>query len=180
MPRPTSQNRILLFLGVCLGVGVVTGITWALAVERPGYFVDDDLGASIPERGLASVFASDAWFALLVGLMGLLVGILGWLWLHRLGWWVCLFVILGAGLMAVVAWQVGVLVSPSDFDDRLAAAEPGEIVPIDLELRAHAALLIAPFAAITPVMLFSAWWPEDREPEENPAPPSAHAVAEEN
>lgn len=173
-----TNNRVLIFGGICLATGILAGITWALAAERPGYVVDEQLGASLPERSLATVFAADAWFTLLVGLMGLLLGILAWLWLHRLGWWVCLLAILGSGIMAVMAWQTGMLVSPMDFDQRLAAANPGDVVPIDLELRAHAALLVAPFAAITPVMLLSAFWPDEREDDDSGNLPPDHAVTE--
>lgn len=176
----SNPNRLLLFLGVCLGIGIAAGIAWALTAQRPGYLIGEDLGASIPERSLAQIFAADAWFTLVVGLMGLLVGILAWLWLHQLGWWVSVLAVVGAALMAVLAWQVGMLVSPGDFDQRLATAEPGDVVPIDLELRSLAALLVAPFAAITPVMLLSAWWPEDRDEETSELLEDAHAVAEEN
>jgi len=78
---------------------------------------------------------------------------------------VCALAVLGAGIAGVLAWQVGLLVSPNNFAERLAGAVGGDLIPVDLQLRATAALLVAPFAAITPVMLLAAFAPEPREPD---------------
>lgn len=155
--------RVGLYLAACLALGIVSGVVWALSAFRPGYEIADDLGASLGERGLAGIFAADAMFSVLLAAVGLGIGIAGWLLFHRHGWWVCLLTVVGGALAAVVAWQVGLLVTPNDFEQRLASAVGGDIVPVDLQLRATAALLVAPFAAITPVMLFAAFWPESSE-----------------
>ncbi|MDO5737261.1 MAG: hypothetical protein Q4P15_12380 [Propionibacteriaceae bacterium] len=161
---PQMRWRATVFLLSCLGAGVVAGVIWALASFRPGYHVADDLGASLQERGLAQIFASDALFSVLLAVVGLGIGVACWLLFHRNGWWVCALAVLGAIIAAVVAWQVGLLVTPSDFPERLASAVGGEDVPVDLQLHAAAALLVAPFTAITPVMLLAAFWPESPAP----------------
>ena len=151
-------------------------MVFGVLTPRPGYVVDENLGASMSERGMASVFTADAWFVLITGLVGLAAGVVAWLWFHRWGWGVCVVAIVGATMVALLAWGSGTLVTPGNFDVRLASAVPGDIVPIDLELRSWAALLVAPFTAITPVMLLAAFWPEPRT-RKPPAAEPDHASA---
>ena len=157
---PEMRWRVVVFLLSCLGAGAVAGILWALVAKRPDYVVAADLGASLNERGIAEIFASDATFSVLLAIIGIGIGVASWLVFHRWGWWVCVLAVLGAGLAGVVAWQAGLLVSPGDFAERLANAVGGDTVDVDLQLHAKAALLVAPFTAITPVMLLAAFWPE--------------------
>ncbi len=156
--------QVSVFLLFCVGAGVVSGILWAVFAFRPGYELTDDLEASMGERGLAEIFAADAFFSLLLAAVGLVIGVACWILFQRNGWWVCALAVLGAGIAGLLAWQVGLLVTPNDFEERLAMAVGGDVVPVDLQLRATAALLVAPFAAITPVMLLAAFAPEPREP----------------
>lgn len=153
------------FLVGCALVGLVVGAIWFLGAHRPGYTVLEDLNATMDERGLASMFAADALYTLLVGLLGLAAGIISWVLFRNNGWWVCLLAVLGATIGALVVWQFGLVLGGSGFSERLASARPGDVVPVDLRLQAHAAILAAPFLAITPVMLFSAFWPEERTPD---------------
>ena len=161
---PETRWRVTIFLSSCLGVGVVAGVLWAVLAFRPRYEVADDLGASLRERGLSQIFAADALFSVLLAVVGLGIGIACWLLFHRNGWWVCVLAVSGAIIAALVAWQVGLLVTPNDFAERLARAVGGDEVPVDLQLHATAALLVAPFTAITPVMLLAAFWPESPAP----------------
>ncbi len=154
--------RVAVFLLSCMGAGVVAGVIWALGAFRPSYEVADDLAATMGERGLVSIFAADAFFSVLMAVFGVAIGVACWLLFHRNGWWVCMLSVLGAGIAGLLAWQVGLLVTPNDFPERLASAVGGKMVPVDLQLRATAALLVGPFAAITPVMLFAAFAPEPR------------------
>ena len=161
---PQMRWRATLFLLSCLGAGVVAGVLWAVFAFRPVYEVADDLGASLRERGLAQIFAADAFYSVLLAVVGLGIGVACWLLFHRNGWWVCVLAVVGAAIAALVAWQVGLLVTPNDFAERLAAAVGGDEVPVDLQLHAAASLLVAPFTAITPVMLLAAFWPESPAP----------------
>ncbi len=172
-----ARWRVAVFSLFCVGVGVVAGILWAIFAFRPGYRVTDDLAASLGERELANIFAADALFTLLAALCGLIIGVSCWMLFRRHGWWVSVLAVLGAGLAGLVAWQVGLLVTPEDFDERLARAVGGDVVPVDLQLDALAALLVAPFAAIIPVMLLAAFAPEPQEtvPPPEPDPPPTPA-----
>lgn len=161
---PEMRWRAALFLLSCVGAGVVFGVIWAVFAFRPGYEVADDLGASLGERGLAQIFAADALFSVLLAVGGLAIGVVCWILFHRNGWWVCALAVVGAAIAALLAWQVGLLVSPNNFSERLASAVGGDVVPVDLQLHALAALLVAPFTAITPVMLLAAFWPESKAP----------------
>lgn len=173
---PEMRWRVTIFLLSCIGAGVLAGIVWALTASSPGYVVAPDLGASLNERALAGIFAADALFSVLLAVVGLGVGVACWLLFHRAGWWVCVLSVVGAGIAALMAWQVGLLVTPNNFDDLLAKAVSGDVVPVNLQLRAHAALLVAPFTAITPVMLLAAFWPERRTPETSEDPTQDNGI----
>lgn len=152
---------VSLFFIAALAVGALLGVVWALFAERPGYVVQENLGASLDERGLASIFGADALYSVIVALLGLAIGVASWLLFRRLGWWVCLVAVAAATVAAVAVWLTGLLVGQKGFQDRLAAASPGDIVAVDLQLHAVAAILLAPFFAITPVMLLAALWPDE-------------------
>ena len=157
---PRLLWRVLQFLGVLLGLGVLCAFVWANFAHRPGYVVSQELGATLSERGLADVFSTDALFILLAALNGLVIGLISWWWFRDRGWWVCVAATGGALAVSLLTWLGGMWILPPSFDSRLAAASPGDIVPIDLTLRSMSALLVGPFCAITPVMLFAAFWPE--------------------
>jgi hypothetical protein len=95
---------------------------------------------------------------------GLLIGIAAWRWLRDLGWTVVLVVLVCATASALMCWFVGYRLGPGDFSARLAAARPGELVPIPLTLRARASLLTWPFFAIIPVLLGSSLGRDEDEP----------------
>lgn len=161
--RVLDDHRLLVpvFLVACAVVGVVLGALWALFAYRPGYVVREDLSAYLTERGLADIFAADALFVFLSVLLGIAAGIGSWLLFRRLGWWICILAVVSASIGSLVAWQFGLLIGPRRFEERLAAAVSGDVVPVDLALHSLSALLVAPFLAITPVMLCAAFWPED-------------------
>lgn len=170
-PVTTRRRRVLTdprwsvpaFLVSSVLLGALTAPVWAWLAYRPGYEVRDDLTARISERGLAEVFASDALFAFVTAGLGLVVGVAGWLLFHRIGWWVALLTVVGAGLTSLTLWRVGLLIGQQGFAERLAVAGAGDVVTIDLALHALSALLVGSFTAITVVMLFAAFWPEPKD-----------------
>lgn len=155
-----ARWRILQFTLLALLCAALLGVAWAVLAPRPSYVVGDQYSATIAERSLAAIFGVDALFSLFMLVFGLVVGISCWFWFRQLGWFICLLAILVSGLGAVIAWQLGSLVGISDFDTRLAEAAIGDEVPIDLALRSLSSLLVAPFAAVTPIMMLAAFWPE--------------------
>ena len=152
------------FLALALGLGALAGVAWEAVVDLPTYTVGDGGGASTSERGLTAVFGSDAWFCLVGAVVGLLLGVVAWRRLRALGWPLVLLVVLAATAAALVAWWVGTAFGPGPFNPRLAAAQPGEAVPVALELRAPASLLVWPFLAVVPVLLGSSLGRDEEEP----------------
>ena len=134
--------RRLVVVGITsVVVGILTGLLWATATPLPGYVVQSDGGATTTERGLTEFIVADVVFAGIGLLTAAGLAIVGWIWYgRRLGWWTvpvtCVFVLVAA----VLCWQVGQVVGPHDFDSRLAEAAAGDLVPIDLRLRAPGAM----------------------------------------
>jgi hypothetical protein len=154
--------KLLIFTVATAVAGSVAGIVWWQAViPLPGYVVAPDGRAATTERGLALFVAADAWFTVLGMVFGLAVGALAWRLCSRLGWRVVLLAAGGAFAAALVCWMVGHRLGPSDFAPRLVSAKPGELVPIELTLRAKAALAAWPFAATIPVLLGSSLGRDD-------------------
>jgi hypothetical protein len=161
IPTPV---RVALFVALGLGLGAVAGIVWSAVVDLPAYVVRDDGGAGISERGLSEFLAGDAWFCVIGLVVGVGVGLVGWRQLRDLGWTLVPLVAAVSVLAALVGWLVGHQLGPTDFVQRLAAARPGDLVPIELTLRAPASLLAWPFLAVIPVLLGSSLGPDDEEP----------------
>jgi hypothetical protein len=156
--------RVGAFVALGLGLGALAGVLWELVVDLPVYKIASDGGASTTERGLTEFFAGDAWFAAIGLPLGLGLGVLGWRRFPDLGWPLVLVVgltALGAGLLC---WMVGYRLGPGDFTPRLAAAQAGDVVPIELTLRARASLLAWPFFAVIPILLGSSLGHDDEEP----------------
>lgn len=164
-PTPLRTTvRIAAFTAFGAGLGGATGVLWWRLVELPTYRVNDDGGASTSERALTQFFAGDAWFAALGLVVGLLLGVLAWRSFRALGWPTVLLVAsvaLGAGL---ICWLVGYRLGPGEFNPRLTAAQPGDLVPIELTLRARASLLTWPFFAVIPVLLGSSLGRDEEDP----------------
>jgi len=161
---PSRVVQVLGYVALALGLGALTGVIWWQVVDLPGYLVNRDGGAATSERGLAQFVGGDAWFTLLGALVGLLLGWLGWVRLRLLGWPLVLVVVATAIAAALVCWWVGYELGPGDFNQRLADAKPGDLVLIQLTLRARASLLVWAFAATVPVLLGSSLGRDDEEP----------------
>jgi hypothetical protein len=166
---PTRRTwRVAARLGIlaagCVALGAAAGVLWWLLVKPPAYEVNSNGGATTSERGLAEFIAADAWFCAIGLVVGLLIGLAAWRWLRTLGWTIVLVVLLCATASALTCWLVGYRLGPGDFSARLAAAQPGELVPIPLTLQARASLLAWPFFAIIPVLLGSSLGRDDEEP----------------
>lgn len=179
-PMPPKQQarmrwRALWFALFSIGIGIIGAAAWAVFAHRPTYTVTENYSAFLSELGQADVFSSDALYIGLAALCGLIVGILAWIRLRDTGWLVCALSTLGGFVSGVGIWLVGLLLSPRSFDKRLAAAAAGDSVPIDLTLHSLSALLVGPFAAIVPVMLCAAFWPENESSKRRA--PAARRVA---
>jgi len=162
-PRPARPAAVAAFVALGLGLGALAGVVWEAVVDLPTYTVNEQGRAATSERGLTAVVGSDAWFCLFGALLGLLLGLVGWRRLRSLGWPLVLLVVLTAAAAGLVAWWVGTALGPGPFNPRLAAAGPGDVVPVALELRAPGSLLVWPFLAVVPVLLGSSLGRDDDE-----------------
>ena len=113
-------------------------------MKPPAYELNSNGGAATSERGLSEFIAGDAWFCAIGLVVGLLIGVAAWRWLRDLGWSVVLVVLVCATASALTCWLVGYRLGPGDFSARLAAAQPGDLVPIPLT-SGPASLLTWPF-----------------------------------
>jgi hypothetical protein len=153
--RWPDARRVGLFVALGLGLGALSGVGWWAMTDLPTYRVLAGGGAITSERGLAGYIAAEAWYAVCGAVVGLVVGVLAWRWFGRSGWLVVVLAAgtgLGAGLLC---WAVGHGIEPGSFAARLAAARPGDLVPIDLTVRARAAVVVWPLFAVIPVLLGS-------------------------
>lgn len=168
-----DQKRILSWLGLLAvlsaAVGAVAGVFWSRLVHLPAYSIQADGSAVVTGKGLSEFVAADAWFAAIGVITGAAVGVVAWLWFKRLGWPVA-FVACGAGILAgVAALFIGQLLGPGSLDVRIATAQPGDLVPVDLKLTSWPAMVTWPFGAVAPALFASALGPEVfRSDEERP------------
>ncbi|MDF1489418.1 hypothetical protein [Tessaracoccus caeni] len=152
--------RVIVYLASSAVAGIVAGLVWFLLAPRPTYSISEALRATIPERELAAMVGADVYFVVLSAAFGLVLGIQAWVWFSH-EHLTSVFMALGGGLIAaLVAWRFGLLIDGAGFASRLSAAEPGDLVRTDLQLRALAALVCGPFFAVLPVMIASAFLPE--------------------
>lgn len=162
-----EDSPVALWVGVLAGLSLVVGalaaVFWAMVVKLPSYRIVSDGSAVITERGLTEIVASDVWFAITGALVGAGLGLVTWKWFRPLGWPAALLAAAAGLLAGVVCWQVGQLLGPGSFAERLTGAKPGDLVAIPLELRSYSALAVWGFGAVTPVLLASSLGPDDED-----------------
>ncbi len=164
LTRLRLAQRLVAFLTLAAGLGAAAGVAWWSLVPLSTYRVSSSGGASTTERGLAEIVAGDAWFCALGLVVGLALGIVAWQRFGTIGWGLVPVVLVCAVIAALLCWWVGSQLGPHDFPSRLAAATTGDLVPVDLTLRAPVSLVTWPFFAIVPVLLGSSLGRDDEEP----------------
>lgn len=163
--RWPDARRVGLFVALGLGLGALSGLAWWALTDLPTYRVGAGGSAATSERGLAGYIAADAWFVVCGAVVGLVVGVLAWRWFGRSGWLVVLLAAVVGAAAGLLCWAVGYRIEPGSFAVRLAGAQPGDVVRVDLTVRARTALLVWPLCAVVPVLLGSALG-RDLEPDE--------------
>jgi len=151
------RRAITIYTAGVLVAGLGAGLLWHLLASPPNYTIGDDMGAIITERGLSQTFAMDIWYVLIGGVFALLLGILSWATLRRIGWLAVLIATAAALLAAWLSWQFGHLLGPRDFAARVGHAMPGDRVPMDLDLHSAALILIWPLMVNVPILLAALW-----------------------
>lgn len=177
--RGDDRTAVVVFIGAALIAGIAAAVLWRLVVPLPNYVVQADGSASVSERALTEFFAGDAWYVVIGAVVGAGLGVATWRRFKDIGW-PSAFLAAGLGLLAgIVCWQLGQLFGGVPFDERLAAAKPGDSVPIALALRSPSALAVWAFAAVTPILLGSALGPDDEAAPRQPRRRSRLAKTEE-
>ncbi len=156
------------FAGMAAVVGFLCGVFWWGVVDLPTYTIADDFRGYTTERGLTEFFSTDAWFCVLGLAVGAGLGYLAWRWFSGLGWPVTFVAAIGALVAGGICIITGSWLGPGDFDGRLAAASPGDVIPIDFQLHSPVALVVWAFAGVLPVLVASSMGPDA---EEEPRPP---------
>jgi hypothetical protein len=150
-----------LYAAVTAGAGAAAGVVWYAVVDLPGYRVTRDFYARIDEWEEARLFGADVWLAGLGVVTAALLGWLAWVWFRRHGWLAAVLAALGGLGAGVLAEVVGQALGPSDFDARLANAQPGVGTVIPVELASHTPLYLAVWVAcaVLPVLAAAALAP---------------------
>jgi len=134
-------------------VGGLCGWLWPAVTQLPGYTVQADHTAFTTERGLTQFINGDISYAAIGLVVGAGLGLIAWRAYGRsLGWPVVPIGIAAALLAGVLCWFIGGRVGPHNFDQRLAAAQPGDVVSIDLQLRSAVAIVVWALGACVPML----------------------------
>jgi hypothetical protein len=143
--RADLRAGLLVGLG-CAVAGVVVGVAWRLVV--PLAVLEKDAAGVVQVAGAETEVAADGWFAVLAALAGVLAAVAAVLLLRtgRLGALVGLAV--GGLVGALVAWRVGLLLSPPEIAASAKAARVGDTFEGPLRLSALGVLLAWPTAAV--------------------------------
>ncbi len=159
-----------LYVLISVTAGAVAGWVWHSLVALPNYLTSDDGSVQITERAQGQVFVTDAIFVMVGLIAGVGLGLAAWNFFQRLGWLVAVIAASGGLLAGGVCWLVGVAQGPQNFAERVAAAVPGEKVPIDFQLHTISALLVWALGAVIPVMLYANLSRTDEESERKSSP----------
>lgn len=155
LPEERPGRAVVLCLGAAVIAGVVCALIWHACVHLPIYQVDDKGYATTSERGLTAIFSIDSTFALIGMVVGVGCGFLSWWALHHRGVVVLVPTIATALVSATVCWAVGTLMGPHDFSDRVAAASPGDVVPVDFRLHTWTSLLVWVLGALIVTLILA-------------------------
>ncbi len=155
LPEERPGRAVVLCLGAAVIAGVVCALIWHACVHLPIYQVDDKGYATTSERGLTAIFSIDSTFALIGMVVGVGCGFLSWWALHHRGVVVLVPTIATALVSATVCWAVGTLMGPHDFSDRVAAASPGDEVPVDFRLHTWTSLLVWVLGALIVTLILA-------------------------
>ena len=164
----TLLGWFLAFAALAAVVGFFCGVFWWGVVDLPTYRISDDFRGYTTERGLTEFFGTDAWFSGLGLTVGAALGYVAWRWFNDVGWPVTFVAALGALLAGGICDVTGRWLGPGSFDTRLAAASPGDVIPIDFQLHSPVALVVWAFAGVLPILVASSMGPDA---EEEPRPP---------
>ena len=136
----------LLLVAVLALTGIPAGLLWWGLAPRADFRVTESGPVPVGDPPLELSVAGDSVLALILAGLGLLAGAAAWGLRRRRGVATVAALALGAGLAALLAWQVGELLAPGPTEAELA--DVGGLVTTPLSLAALPALAVAPFCAV--------------------------------
>jgi hypothetical protein len=146
-PPLRAELRAGLLVGLgCAVAGVVLGVVWRLVV--PLAEMEKTATGVLPVGGAETEVAADGWFAVCAALAGVLAAVAAALLLRsgRLG---ALVGLVAGGLVgALVAWRVGLLLSPPEIAAAAKEVRVGDTLEGPLRMSAYGVLLAWPTAAV--------------------------------
>jgi hypothetical protein len=148
------MRRVAGWTVIMLALGVVGGLAW-LWLADPAEWEITEQGIILTEDAARGQFAVVVTFVCIGAVLCLLWGWAAGRSLREVGWKLVPLFAAVAALAAVTAWQVGVLLGPSDPRDAVDPAI-GERLPSPLEIDAVAPFLVWPMFALIGLLL-SAW-----------------------
>jgi hypothetical protein len=157
-PTALVVRAVLITGALFLVAGLVGGWLWSEFADPPAFEVVRST-AIMGEEEAGRQFGVDVTFALIGLAVAFPLGLLtGWRW-HRVGWPQAVACAVAAGIAAVVAWRLGVILGPEDPAGLLDGASVGDLLPEQLDVHARGLLLAWPVGAlagfVAAVLLFS-------------------------
>jgi hypothetical protein len=135
-----------------VALGVAMGVAWwALAPTEQWVKVEGGLGPQ--QLASSSWFGADGWFLVLGLVFGLILAALSWRWGKSRPVSTVVGVVVGAALLAVVAWSVGGLLGPPDPQAASTDVPVGATVEGSLGLRAMGVLAAPVVTALALLVL---------------------------
>jgi hypothetical protein len=165
--RTDLRAALVLVAGIA-AAGLPAGLVWWWLAPRAEFHITDGGPVPVGTPSPELLVADDAILALVLAVLGLVAGIVGWRLRRRRGLAVLLAVALGTGAAGGVAWRFGVLLAPAP--SKAEVADVGTTVTTGLSLGALPVLAVGPFAAVLAYLVPAAYAASDDLG--RPAPPA--------
>lgn len=139
-----------------IALGALTGVVWWLIAPTEEWTIVEG-GELVPaDVDFDAWFGADAWFLVLGAIAGAFLALLSWQRGRAQPVALVVGVVIGAGLLAAMAWTLGGVLGPPDPESVAATADPGTTVSGALGVRALGVLFTPALAALTLMVLLLA------------------------
>lgn len=177
---PASRNRaILLTLAIFAIAGVVAGLVWPQLISHPRMMMTEQGPFPVSEGAAGQLFGMDGWYAVLGAGLGLVAGVIAFVWFRRHAAWTVAAIAVGSGIAAGLSLVVGTYAGSGEV---ILAWSPdagaGTVLQAPTSIRAYGVLAVWPLAALVPALVLAWLLPWDLDPPSevihNPEASGAH------
>lgn len=140
---------------LAIALGALMGLTWWWISPTEQWVVVDG-GLAPADAGYTGWFSADGWFLVLGAVAGVLLAGIAWPRGRRRPVALAVGIVIGAGLVSLVAWTLGGALGPPDPQTVVETAAQGAVVPGALGIRATAVLVAPALTALTLLVLLLA------------------------